>query len=598
MIHRKCGVMCKASAPVLLCLLLCVSACAQTLEGKKIVGGHGHAMVSTHLLREYADEMKRAPLDGVIVAVNRNGLAGKDKLRDIAAPLWFRPPVVTIEDFSIAIDDMAKADLGHFKHNIMWCHGLRSIGADLWDDDGWKKVVLPNARVMAEVCHRAPFEAVWFDLETDFLLEPARIAAADGTGPPFEECAAKARQRGRQMMEAFVSAKPDFKLIVSHGYGMSMVMCSGDPSKLPVLMWGLWPAFIDGLIEGCGERAQVIESGEIYAIMTYPFFKASRDWDLLAAEVFSKVSPELRAKNYRHAMGLWPDFMAQKRGWNEEDLDKNYFSPDRLKHALHNAMAASDEYVWTWTWRAHWWPNRSPKPSGFTGPPASAPETEYAENTADFKHVLDDAYMLEVAKSHQPMDLDWHPDRTSEGGSRTPASASDLAHKRQLIAKTFASLEEKHRTLLDLSDGWICHPADSADLDAFGWGASIGGWDDAVEKVYDFKPIKIGDFWENQGVAPGGTIAYRRHLRVSEEARGKRLFLAVAGVADKAVVYLDWKGRWSQATVGHVEGDKLGLFDVSDTIDRDGDNVLTIVVTSTKGPGGIYGRASLLTGDR
>ena len=597
MTYRQCVVVLKAIAPVLPALLLCVCGCARTLEGKKIVGGHGHAMVSTHLLREHADEMKRAPLDGVLVVVNRNDLAGKDKLRDIAAPLWFRPPAVTIEDFSIAIEDMAKADLGDFKHNILWCHGLRSIGADLWDDEGWKKVVLPNARVMAEVCNRAPFEAVWFDLETDFLLEPARIAAADGTGPPFEECAAKARQRGRQMMEAFVSAKPDFKLIVSHGYGCNMVMCSGDPSKLPELMWGLWPAFIDGLIEGCGEQGQVIESGEsTYPMMTYPFFKAWRAWDLLAAEVFSHVSAELRAKSYRHAMGLWPDFMTQKRGWNEEDLDRNYYSPERMKHALHNAMAASDEYVWTWSWRAHWWPNRAPRPSGYIGLPASVPETEYAANAPDFRHVLDDAYMREVATSRQPLDLGWHPDRASDGGPGTPAF--DLAEKRQIVAKTFAELDEEHGTRLDLSDGWICHPADSADLDAFGWGASIGEWDDAVEKVYDFRPIEIGDFWENQGVAPGGTLAYRRHLRIGEEARGKRLFLAVAGVADKAVVYLDSKGRWSQTTVGHVEGDTLGLFDVTDTIDPDGDNVLTIVVTCLEGPGGIYGKIKLLTGDR
>jgi len=563
------------------------------------VGGHGFALPSTHLLREYASEMQRAPLDGVLVAVNRNDLAGKDKLRDLAAPLWLRPPAVTIEDFSIALEDMAKADLGQFNHNILWCHGLRSIGGDLWDDEAWEKVVVNNARVMAEVAKRAPFEAVWFDLETDFVLEPAREAALAGTGPSFEKCAAKARQRGRQLMDAFVSVKPDFKLIVSHGYGMSMVMCSGDPSKLPELMWGLWPAFIDGLIEGCGDRAQVIESGEAtYPLMTYPFFKAWRDWDLLGAEVFSHVSPELRAKSYRHAMGLWLGFMAHKRGWHDNDPEQNFRSPERLKHALHNAMAASDEYVWTWGRRPHWWPNRSPMPSGYIGLPADVPEAEYTAPADDFKHVLSDAYMLEVAKSHQPMDLGWYPGRISESDDLTPSVKTDLDRKRQRAAETFAELEAGYQTALDLSDGWVSHRADSADPDAFGWGVPLAAWDDAVEKVYDFKPIRIGDFWENQGIARGGTLAYRIHFRVGDEARGKRLFLAVAGVADEATIYLDRKGRWSQVTIGHAEHDALGLFDVSDTVDRDGDNVLTIVVTSTKGPGGIYGKVSLLTGDR
>ena len=72
-----------------------VPAGAQTVDGKKIVGGHGHAMPNTYLLRKYIDEIKRVPFNGVIVHVNRNDFAGKEKLRELRPIRWFREPAVS-----------------------------------------------------------------------------------------------------------------------------------------------------------------------------------------------------------------------------------------------------------------------------------------------------------------------------------------------------------------------------------------------------------------------------------------------------------------------------------------------------------------------
>ena len=125
----------RAAGAVLVLVLVCAGAWAQTIEGKKIVGGHGHAMLTTWLLREHIDEIKRAPLDGVMVHVNRNDFAGKEKLRELRPLRWFARPAVTIEDFSIALDDLAKTDLGHLRHNILWTAGTRNLGGG-WFDDG------------------------------------------------------------------------------------------------------------------------------------------------------------------------------------------------------------------------------------------------------------------------------------------------------------------------------------------------------------------------------------------------------------------------------------------------------------------------------
>jgi len=563
-------------------LVLCAAACAQTIEGKKIVGGHGHAMLTTWLLREHIDEIKRAPLDGVMVHVNRNDLAGKEKLRELRPLRWFRPPTVTIDDFSIALDDLAKTDLGHLKHNILWTAGTRNLGGGWFDDEYWKTVAIPNARVMAEVYKRGGFEAIWFDVE---------VGGYPGGGPmtwkgkfrekdrPFEEYAAQVRERGREMMEAFTSVVPDFKLMISHAYGaLNDTLAGRDPEEVSQVAYGLLPAFCDGILEGCGEKGMLIESGETtYGTMTYAAYKAWGEWERASAKRLSKV-PHLLDQHYGQATAMWPDFRSDSNGWNEDDLEKNHFSPERMKHAFHNAMAASDEFVWTWSWHAHWWPNRSPVPG----------HTEYRPTPDDRKHVFADAYLDAMRESRRAMDLDWHPERTSEKGAPKPTFDVEAA---------FAELGDDYTLAVDLSQEWVFHPADYSTPAAYSWGASPSAYGPLAEEVYDWKPITLGEYWENQGVALDGTGVYRATFTVPEGARSKRIYVALAGIAGKATITIARKGV-REKSAGRCAGEGPALFDVTDAVDFAGQNTITIVVASPTGPGGIYGDARILAREK
>ena len=183
---------------ICVCVVLCGSACvqAQSIEGKKIVGGHGHAMVNTHQLKTYVEEMKRAPLDGILIAVNNNEYAADEKLRELRPHTWFRAPAVTIDDFSIALGELASTDLGHFKHNMLWCSGSRRFPCDWFDDDGWEKIILNNACVLAEVYKRGKFEALWFDVEAGG--EPAGgVMTWKGAGVPQDAVPGAAAQPPR-----------------------------------------------------------------------------------------------------------------------------------------------------------------------------------------------------------------------------------------------------------------------------------------------------------------------------------------------------------------------------------------------------------------
>ena len=558
-------------------------ASAQTLEGKKIIGGHGHAMPNTYILRKYINEMKRAPLDGVFVHVNRNDFASKDKLRELRPLRWFKPPAVTIDDFSIALGNLANTDMGHFKHNILWCGGLRSFGANWFDDTRWKNLILNNARVLAEVYKRGNFEAVWFDVEVGGN-PPGGLLTWKGTSREkrhsFKDYAKKVRQRGKELMEAFVSVKPDFKLMISHSYGSIMKGLYGrSRAALSEMPYGLLPYFLDGLLEGCGAKGQLIESGETtYGIMTYAGFKAWRDYDQYAAETLSQV-PELLKKNYHHANAIWPDFRSDSNGWNEDSLNKNHLSPERMKHAFHNAMAASDEFVWTWSWHTHWWPNRSPQPTGYN---------QYKPEPASCKHVFSKPYLIALADSHGQMSLAWNPGDTSEKGYPLPKYNTD---------KIFSEVEKKYKTVLDLSKDWLFHKADSSNPAAWDWGIPLYTYGDTINRVYDWHPIKLGKYWENQGIKLDGTGVYRTSFRLPAGTSKKRVYAAIAGVSGKATMYIASKGSRPKS-VGRTEGNTLMLFDITDAVDFHGDNFLSIYVTSLKGPGGIYGDVRILAREK
>ncbi|MFH0963444.1 MAG: hypothetical protein V2A58_05465, partial [Planctomycetota bacterium] len=378
---------------------------------------------------------------------------------------------------------------------------------------------------------------------------------------------------------ALTSVVPEFKLIISHAYGsLNRTLAGRGTDRLSEVEYGLLPAFCDGVLEGCGEKGLLIESGEAtYGTMTYAFYKAWCDYDRLSALRISAV-PELVQKSYRQATAMWPDFRSDTNGWHGEDVEKNHFSPERMKHALHNALAATDEYVWTWSWHAHWWPNRG----------EVLPWDKNKPLPKDYLPAMGEAYLREAAGAREPMSLDWHPERTTEKAYDAPGFDAE---------KAFASLGDGQRIVAGIPDEWLFHVADSSNPAAYSWGIPLSAYGEAIEKVYDWRPIKVGDYWENQGFPIDGTGVYRATFGIPKDVRGKRLCIAVAGVAGRATLYLASEGV-RERPVGRCEGETLSLFDVTEALDLAGDNCLTLVVASPSGPGGVYGAVKLVSREK
>jgi hypothetical protein len=118
--------------------------------------------------------------------------------------------------------------------------------------------------------------------------------------------------------------------------------------------------FADGLLEGLGPAATLVDSGQAYQYRTYDEFVALKEKARTQGQRRS-AAPALHAR-VQQALGLWVDYECDAQGefagWRLDPAEyhRNYRPPHELEHALHNALTVSDRYVWLFVWHgAAWW---------------------------------------------------------------------------------------------------------------------------------------------------------------------------------------------------------------------------------------------------
>lgn len=161
--------------------------------------------------------------------------------------------------------------------------------------------------------------------------------------------------------------------------------------------------FVDGLLEGLGPRATLVDAGQAYQLRTYGQFLDLREKGRKRGLERTSV-PDLYRK-VQWGIGLWVDHEARAGGpydgWRTDpkEVHKNYRPPQELGHTLHNALTVSDRYVWLYVWhRAAWWAPDRPAPP-------MCPLCPHEEGI--FPHGYADA----LANFRGPHPIDWSPAR-------------------------------------------------------------------------------------------------------------------------------------------------------------------------------------------
>lgn len=541
-----------------------------TVQGKKIVKLYGLDKPSTAYLKKHVAEIEQVPLDGICVMVMTDEARPGDTMRRDGNYLWFTPIPLRREDFRRNVRDLNETNFQRLNFNFMY-YAARGRNAGWFDDEAWKQII-ENTRVAGWVIRQTPLVGMTFDCEysNGGIWNYARLSSR--AGPDFEAYCAKVRERGRQWARALCAEAHDVIICLSHGHWVASPDTdwwgaqgqAGEAEARAGQSYALYPSFLDGVLEGLGPRATIVDGCEnTYPYMVYETFMQFRRWAHRESLALTSV-PELLESRMTYAMATWPGFRSDREGmWDPAKPDANFFTPTNLAHGLHNAMAASDRFAWIWSGRDIWWP--------MSVPPAKAGEKHNWGALRIYPAVYRDA----MAGSREPRDLSWRPIERDRGEYPPPSRSPDPD-------PTFEVLQE-------MPGQWWFNP--EPDNVLFKYAEVYSGWTNNARPNLDesrsgWRRLNIEDYWERQGVPYDGVAWYRVRVTAPPSVQGRRIWLAFGGVADQADVFAAPRGM-PMRRLGSDGSGKPFMIDATGAFLPGRETLVAVRVINPGGPGGI-----------
>lgn len=324
---------------------------ADRLRGKRIIEW-GWDEPDTKFMRDNIERMEQFPFDGLVFHVNSS------KGGNLTWEMW-GPRKFEREEFDHAIADLTATPFRKFTDRFLRVN-VTPGKVDWFDDAAWA-TVLHNFSLAAEIAKEGHAKGFMFDVEQyeSALFDYAKQQQREGKS--FAEYQAQLRRRGGQWMQAVGKAYPDITILLTFGY--SIAQPKGGAKDRSEVHYGLLADFLDGMLDGCPDRAMIVDAWE----SSYPYKRQEQFAE--AYETIRRRSAEWSAKPeeyqrfVRAGFGLWMDHNWRKTGWDVEDFSKNHFTPAEFESAVHAALRTSDAYVWIYTEQPRWWTNEKlPQP--------------------------------------------------------------------------------------------------------------------------------------------------------------------------------------------------------------------------------------------
>jgi hypothetical protein len=486
---------------------------------------------------------------------------------------WWGSRPVEVEDFGPEIEAFKSVqDWGRLTDNFLWTAGhVDGKAPDWFSDQDWARV-LHNAGIAARLAKDLRFKGILFDMESyggahgvwrhpwDYPLY-AKSDYRDGgeAAPrPYAEVAGKVRQRGAEWARAMTAVYPDMVLLVIAGlYECAWEEAVAAGKDLSETSTGLYAPFVDGILLGLGPDATLVSGSEsTYLDSQYRDMLMVRD-RCLNQSLGVSTEPALARKRITFAAGIWTDAGYGATGrFSNTDPRANQRSPEMHKHAVHNALAASDRYAWQW---GEW---------------GAAGESNFL--TTEPTPLLREYWKANL-EGHQSQDLLWEPAGYADLTDYAPTAAA-LA---QAEAEFWAAREK---------DGWKVAVA-LPEIWKFRFDPELkvryAAWNRPTFDDSSWYPIKTTAYWQTQGTRANGPGVYRIHFDVpaTVDPTTSSVVMAFGGLGSGAGhVYVN--GAWIDWLKSMVE--------VTAAVKPGGSNQMTVICQNRQGPGGLAGRVKLL----
>jgi hypothetical protein len=353
-------------AGTLLVLLLLIyrptTAVETQAKGQKLIE-YGWDAPLPNFFRQHIRDMERHPFDGVILKLN----AGKEVFTKTAYPN---------SAFTQDRQDLAATTSARLTDNFIVMWSGMDAGWDWFDDKDWAAAE-KNIYNFAKTATAGRFEGIAFDSEP-YTNSPWKYYQQ--TRQPqktFAEYQQQVRQRGAQFMRTVQSAQPGTTVLA---FGLLSWLKDLDakpiePTKLQQQLarhdYGLWPAFVNGMLDAARPSATIVEGHE----WAYYFYKTA--WfDATRAAIFNNARVFVAPKNQRKyaqqvqlGQSVYLDLVLDALPGGGKDprsgkTTQHFLSPaDRfrlLEHNVYHSLRTADHYTWMYSESADWWQNKIP----------------------------------------------------------------------------------------------------------------------------------------------------------------------------------------------------------------------------------------------
>ncbi len=401
--------------------LLNISVLMTALHGtefrKKVIQCGWDQRKPEQLLHSYRKLEQELPFDGLNITLSIRDKDGKEIGN--SARCWLQAGW-TRENIARDIEMLKQCQFTKFKHNFIYT-GANGYGKRPgWFDDAVWQDIISHMALMAFAAKETGCVGLVFDPES---YSEFRWNYDASSGRSFEETAAQARLRGAQMMKALAAEYPDMVILCYWLLSMSNL---SSPEAYQYLSYGLYPAFINGLLDEIPPAMKLVDGSENgYWYKNKGSFQGS--YQQVRSAACPGLAPEHREKYRRQVLsgfGIYLDSHVNRSGYSVPPVDGSQLRA--FRYQLGNAIETGDEYTWVYGERWSWF-HSDPAKHWETALPGIVRAIELARNP--------DAIMKEVPAAiadGRLTNLAKNPDFTDSGS--TEAGNKDLEHVSSNIA--------------------------------------------------------------------------------------------------------------------------------------------------------------------
>lgn len=496
-------------------------------------------------LRGNVEKQETLPIDGLAFNLSNNG-------GYFANDCMLGNKRFTFEQLEADIKLMKSYKFKTVRERFVRINNAAGLDADWFDDASWNNI-LQNIKVASRGAKESGATGFFMDNECynfqpfNYTQQKCRLTKS------FDEYRNQVRKRGTEFIQALSSSYP--RPVILMLYANATCVLAGNKTPLASQGFGLWPAFLDGMMDGNAQAEFIDGFEQAYEYRSYAQFKEARDIIKGKAGDVSQ-DPERYRKRIKVGFGLWLHASGKTEAMlDKADFTKNNRTPDELKHALYYAMALSDGYVWLYAFP---W---------FTLP------KEYSQAIQD---------------ARKPQALDFKP--LVRAGENEPAAYIISTKGRVDCADSVVFAAHKkagYTELYDFPKAWKFR------LDPQNVGVKDKWFTNYEAK--DYMDIEIGDWWEPQLKKNYlGYAWYRFELEAPISWHGKKLLLTFGAVDEEAWVYLNGEFLGDHA-VGPDGWNNVFELDASNKLKLGAKNAIYVRVYNSAGVGGIFKSVKIFT---